>query len=237
MPSDSSADLSPLSCFYLDPHPKVAAGWLTVHHLRSQAHALGRTWCQIARELEVDLGDHPRSRGAYPDRPLTLAGSWAMATQENWHWFAAYTAWVYRLYERSTGRSHGSRAYVEWCWDALDAADVWVSPGPLTVPPIRGLAAGVLTEQAAVLKAARRVYAGLPPLETAAEAALWRLSAETNRRRHRWDDARLKALLAAPDRAAVLMPSHPVVKALLAALEAGATLDEVAGHLGVRRVA
>ncbi len=228
--------LSPLSCFYLDRNPKYAAGWIGENAalLRSQCHALGQTWTQIARELGADLTEHPRSRGAYPDHTLTLAGCWAMETTENLAWFSAYTTWLYVFFKSTTGNEHASREYVAWCLEAIADAPDQVAPGPRTMPPVHGVAPGVVLNEATVVAATRRIYGGLPPVVTPAEDALWRLTALVFSVRD-WDLRRMWALLRNPQRALEMMPGHPVVKATISALEAGLTVREIAAHFEITR--
>jgi hypothetical protein len=238
---DTDRHLSPLSCFYLDPNPRIAASWLEDHHVHSQAHALGRLWTQIARDLGVDLTDHPRPRGAYPDRPLTLAGSWAMMTAGNWFWFCAYTTWVYAEYRsRYPGRGdHASRGYVSWCWDSMVALNLTPPPGPLTIPPVRGVTAWLpdgqaphrFASQREAARITRRVYAALPPFPTPAEEALEALADAVDAHHQDYGVRWRESVLKNPRLAYSLMPSHPVIAAMYRAIDTGASEADLAAFM------
>lgn len=222
-----------LTCFYLDSHPRVAAQLLTDRHICSQAHALGRLWTQIARELGLDLTAHPREKGAYPDSRLSIAGVWAMITSENWAWFRAYSTWVfceYRLRYGAGERDHQSREYVDWVWREIDRLDLSPQPGPLTIPPIRGLTCDLPPGRQAyrpssweAMQACKRIYRGLPPLQTPLEEALLRLAAAVAATdSERYDRDWRASVLRYPEQAIRLMPTHPVIRALSCALSEGA---------------
>ena len=126
----------PLSTWMLDPHPRASARVLRDSQLRYQAHALGRSWTQLARQLEVDLTTHPREKGPYPDEPLSNAGCWALATGANFSWWGAYTTWVFAEFRRRFGGEHASRDYCSWALTEIVAARKAPSGGPLTLPGV-----------------------------------------------------------------------------------------------------
>lgn len=236
-------DLSPLSCFFLDPRADIAAAHLTDRHVCSQCNALGRLWTQIGRILGIDMAGHPRQRGAYPDRPLTLAGSWAMISSANWDWFCAYTTWVFVEYRRrfggAEGRDHLSRDYVAWVWDQIAALDLTPQPGPLTIPPIRGVTAwlgpGQRAYRPSAWEAARisqRVYAGLSPFPDPVEESLLKLAAAVAAvDARRYDREWRRGVLSSWPRALSLMPSHPVIKALDEAICSGASGADIRSYM------
>ena len=238
--------LSPLTFFFLDPLPREAARLLTSAHITSQGRALGIAWTQIARELGVDLSNHPREKGAYPDRPLTLAGNWALATRANWTWFQDYTTWIFaedcKRRERRTGKrtEHKSRDYTAWCRRQLEG--LGPVDGDLTTPPVPGFNPVLpldVREAARFCLANYGPTAGEPEMDdgpdlSTDEQLLVALSKAVAGDPGRWDAGRLSWLVSSPHRAISLMSGHPVVIALSAAMSAGIPTHAIARHLGVQ---
>ena len=123
-----------LSSWMLSPHPRAAAHELTDKHVVYQAHALGRDWTQMAREVGVDLSTHPRKKGPYPDTSLSFAGCWALSTAGNFSWWIAYTLWVYAEYRHRYGGEHASRDYCSWAIAAIIEAGRAPDVGAMTTP-------------------------------------------------------------------------------------------------------
>lgn len=145
-------DLHPMSVFLVDADAWEAARALADVHVCSQARALQIETYQIALRTGADLTGFPRAAGHYPQRPLSLAGSWAVATSANWLWWSNYTLAVLTEYTHRYERRHLAEDRVWWLFDRMGAP---AAPGKLWPPPVPGEACADLDE---VVRTSRILY-------------------------------------------------------------------------------